>query len=368
MPYRLAAPLALLFLLTACVDPTPPEFQLEEPFYLAEGRILAGDNPSEVRLRASDFTESRLQLLPVPGAVVISQEAGGAEVTWTETEAGVYQPPAAFRARTGETWSFAIALPDGTQIASDPETIPAPVAVEEVTIRFNQESTFSSSLNRFIPRFELTLDYDDPADETNFYAYDYRYWEDIDVCISCERGILAGLRCVPNTINNARRYDYLCDTDECYRISAGGETRYGTDELSNGSAVRDFPLGAIPFEAYGGLLVEAQLLSITPEAHRYGRIIQDLTTGNTGLNAVTPAPLDGNVRNLDPAGRTVLGYLAAAAVATDRSWILRDFNTGTPLPFDNNIRLQPVPPPGQAPRFPCEIPGRTATRPAGWGE
>lgn len=365
--------LSLLLFLYGCLEPTRPEFQLEESFFLVEGRMLRGEGEGEIRIRQSDFREVQLQLLPINEAEVLAVEAGGASVRWELFgEEGSYRPPGDFMVSSGERWHFEITLPDGTMAVSDEELVPEPVPVNNLEIQFEQNSVFDDGLDRFIPRFELFIDFQDPADQENYYSYDYRYWEETFVCISCQNGRYSAVeqRCIPEPDRGSSfmfRYDYLCDSLDCFTLSNGNEPKYGTDEFFNGGSPTGFPIGGIPFQGYGGLLVEAFVYSISPEAFAYGKVIQDLTEGNSGLNATIPSALNGNVRNLDPAGRDVLGFIGVAAGNSTRAFITRSVDTGSPLPFDNSIRLEPIPPPGVPPRAPCDIPGkRTSQKPVGW--
>ena len=363
-------PLALL--LFSCLEPTRPNFQIEEGFYLVEGRILAGGQ-SEVRVRASDFREIALELSAVAEAEVTAVDGNGARVRWSVADPtrGSYRPPAGFIPTAGQRWHFEIALPDGTMIVSEPETVPEPVSALNLDVRFEQESTFDEGRNRFIPRFELYLDYDDPANQENYYAYDYTFWEQTAICITCVNGRYdaASGECITRDGNSTffRGFDYACDPPDCYTINPGAETKYGTDNFTNGGRVTGVPLGGITFEAYGGLLVEGQLISISKAAYEYGKVIQDLTEGNSGLNATIPAALNGNVSNLDPAGREVLGFIGAASFSGTRRYLERSADTGTPLRLPPPPRYEPIPPPGVPPRVPCDIPGRrTSVKPEGW--
>lgn len=355
--------------LPSCLDPTTPEFRINEAFYLAEGNILAGGSGSEIRLSESRFETADLTFEGIEGAEVRSIRSDGRSVSWqlTDAEKGKYIPPEDFVASPGERWSFDITLPDGTSIVSSPETIPMPVEVDVVNLLFKQNSIFDEGRNRFIPRFEIFIDYQDPAGEKNYYAYDFRYWEEVIVCISCPQGRYNGVECISDP-SVRPRYDYFCDTEECYSLTEGLATTYSTDELYDGNSVRGVPIGGITFEGFGGLLVEAELRSITEAAFDYGKVIQDLITGSSGLNPTIPAALNGNVRNVNPEGRTVLGYLGAAATGRSRAFILRNLDIGSPLRFDDRIFPEPVPPPGVPPRAPCNIPGRSSERPEGWQE
>lgn len=370
--FRSISRVAMLYTMVwlfGCIEPTRPSFQIEEGFFLVEGRILAGDAAGEIRIRESNFREINLQFEPVAEATVMAVESGGTTVQWIQGyEPGRYVPPAGTVVNVGEIWHFEITLPDGTEISSEAETISPPISVEALEIRFEQNSFFDDGLGRFVPRFELFLDFDDPSDQKNFYAYDYRYWEEVIICARCENGRWRNGECLPNqTTNFIRRYDYLCDTEECFTVKEGNETMYGTDDFFNGNSISGFPLGGIVFQAYGGMLVEGIVYSISEEAFDYGKVIQDLVDGNSGLNPTIPAALVGNVKNINPEGREVLGFISAASAGSAKAFLDRTTETGSPLPFDNNLRLEPIPPPGVPPRAPCEIPGiRSSTRPVGW--
>lgn len=374
MKIRYPLLLYILFLLpfTSCLEPTRPAFQIEDGFYLVEGRILAGAE-SEIRIRESNFREVALELTGIAEADVEAVENDGTRIAWTlvNPTIGNYRPPSEFIAVAGQRWHFEISLPDGTVIISDPETVPQPVAASNLDVRFVQQSTFDEGRGRFIPQFELYLDYDDPADQENYYAFDYTYWEKTAICITCINGRYDAFlgECVTRDGESPffRGFDYGCDPPDCFTINPGLQARYGNDEFTNGGNVTGVPLGGIEFQAYGGLLVEGQLLSISREAYAYGKVIQDLTEGNSGLNATIPSALNGNVRNVDPAGREVLGFVGAANFSSIRSYLERTNETGTPLQLDPPPRYEPIPPPGVPPRVECDVPGRrTSTKPIGW--
>jgi hypothetical protein len=358
--------LLLALPLVACLEPTRPAFQIEDSFYLVEGRILAGAE-SEIRIRESNFREVALKLEAIVEAEVVSVEAGGPRVEWELVDElkGSYHPPSDFLAFAGQRWHFEITLADGTLILSDPETIPEPVVANNLDVRFVQESTFDEGRNRFIPRFELYLDYDDPADQKNYYAFDYTYWEKTNVCISCENSIYRNGECLIQEGESPfyPGFDYSCEPFDCYTINPGLQPRYGNDEFTNGGNVTGVPLGGIEFQAYGGLLMEGQLISISREAYNYGKVIQDLSDGSSGLNATIPAALNGNVRNANPDGRDILGFIAAANFSSVRLYLERTLSTGAPLQLDPPPRFEG----GFPPRAPCDIPGvRTSVKPTGW--
>jgi hypothetical protein len=355
----------LLLCPLACILPTEPEFRLDDGFYLAEGTIFAGEETSEIRIRRSDFNDVQLALDPVLDARVLSVSAAGRSVNWQLIDSllGNYQPPENFRAEVGETWHFEIELPDGTRIISDQETIPPAVPLTGIEVQFVQNSVFDESRGRFIPLFEIFLDYDDPEGEDNFYQWRYYHWEEIDVCASCNNAIWRDGECIPQD-RFIFRYDYLCFPPLCYELTQGVEIRYGNDELSDGAQVRGLPVGAIEFDRFGLMMVFGELLSITREAQAYGKVIEDLVNANNGLNAPIPAPLNGNLRNVSNRGREALGYLGAASVSRVSELVERGPQTGNPLFFDPVIRLED--PDRGIPRAPCAGVNRSTSPPPGW--
>ncbi|MBB4079266.1 hypothetical protein GGR28_001886 [Lewinella aquimaris] len=364
----------LFLLLVGCTEPTEPRFQIEASFYLVEGKIADVEGSSEVNVRRSDFGSLQLEFESVPDADVVAVNGAGARVQWqlVDSVAGKYQPPADFAGRTGEAWFLEVNTADGTSIYSDPETVPPPVALTDFEIVFDQEASYDVGRERFIPAFKLLVDFQDPADRTDYYQWDYAYWEKIDVCASCYGGQVwreGSCREVGSGSRYVQRYDYYCDAlGGCYRQTVGNEFQYGQDEFFAGQAVVDRPIGQIEFIDYGGLLVEAVQYTITQEAYAYGKVISDLLTGSSGLNATIPATLDGNVRNADPEGVQVLGYVGTAGVSSMRRFITRSETTGTPLPADRQIRPEPSVGAFIPPRAYCSGDGKTPEKPRGWPE
>lgn len=348
-----------------CTEPVSPDFALGAPFYLAEGSVISGEGVSEIQIRQSNFRSVSLQFQPITDALVESMEADGQSVMWGlhDAETGRYRPPAGFRAEPGETWHFEIVFPDGTRARSTPETIPAPVPLDALTANFVQNSVYDTGLDRFIPRFELFVDYADPADVQNYYEWQVGVWEKINVCASCVQGIWRNGACIDVSDRFIFRYDYPCDPPDCYRYEVLKQVLVSDDAFSNGQSIRGFPVGGIPFDGYGGQLAVVRAVSLTPEAHTYATVISTLVNGQNSLNSTTPVALNGNIRNLNPGGNPVLGYLRGATIAETSVYYERTLATGFPLPFDPVLRLED--PLGRL-RAPCDGPNRRTEPPPGW--
>ena len=365
--------LLLSLLLTACIEPTTPDFQLEGPFYLVEGDIADRVGLSEVRVRQSNFRTVQLEFEDVAGATVVAEERAGSQVQWQASEAdpGRYLPPTDFRARAGEEWSLRVTFPDGTEAVSTPEVVPPQSQVQDVRLRFDQEGRFEEARGRFVPVFRVLLDSSDPAGEQNYYQWDYRYWELETVCATCIGGRYRDGVCIPDNVidRNKQDFDYLCEgEDGCYREVAGGRFLFASDQAFDGGQLMGNEIGNIVFTQFGGLLVEGIQYGLTADAFAYGRTVNNLVEGNSGLNATIPAALNGNLTNVDPTGPDVLGYVRAVSVASDRQYIFRDADTGEPVGRDRPINLEPIVGAFVPPMAPCTGSGRTPVRPAGWPE
>lgn len=364
-------PLFFLLCCSACLEPTPPTYELEEPFYLLEGEVVDRAGLSSVRVRRSDFRAVELQFNAVVDATVLAERGDGAQVEWTLTDpnTGTYQPPPEFSAAPGEEWSVRVALPDGTQFASRPETVPEPVPVDALRVVFEAEGEYDADRKRFVPQFKLLIDFTDPPGAENYYEWSYRFYEREFVCASCDCAFYDGKECVPLPCNGGSfRYDYFCESSEdgCFQVNGGSNLEYATDQVFSDGTVRDKAIGAVDFTDFGGILFEALQYGITREAYQYGKVITDIIDGSTGLNPTIPAALNGNIDNLNPNGITALGYVRAASVTGRNEYLLRGPELGEPIPSDRTIRPQPIDPPGVAPRAPCSGPGRTDVKPAGW--
>ena len=362
--------LVLAIISTGCIEPTEPEFQLGKPFYLVEGRIAAWAGGSQVTIRQSKFRDISLQFEDVTEATVVAVAGAGTQVQWLpETgEAGSYRPPAEFAAATGQTWFLRISFPDGTVAESAPETVPPPPQLDGLAVAFAQEGRFDEGRNRFLPVFRILVDATDDGSRADFYQWDFRYWERSRICKSCPFGVYRGGECIPATIPDGDRYDYLClDVDSCYQVTPGGGLDYASDIGFSGGSIRGREIGDIEFIKYGGLLVEAIQYGLTEEAYTYGKATADLVNGSGSLNPTIPAALTGNLRATSGTEFDVLGFVAAVSVATQRRYTERDPTTGQPsTSYDRSDRLEPSVGFFVPPRAPCAGEGRSPIKPVGW--
>lgn len=354
--------LLLGLLLQTCVEPVVPEYDYQTGFFIVEGTIVDRAGKSSVDIDRSEFKFGRYQLVPVTDASVISRDELDREVTWRSTETpGQYAPDSTFAARPGGSYQLVIATATGELIESTVETVPQVVPITGLRMSFNQEAYFSNDRERFVPAFELLVNFKDPEGEDNFYQYYYQTWSRTSVCATCYGGVYRNGRCMARL--GVDYYDYPCDR-VCWATQTGTQFKLHSDALSPGANFRGVPAATIDYVNSGGILAEVQQYAIGRRAHNYYGEVQTLTDGNTGLNAPLPAALYGNLTDRSDRATIVLGYVAAASLSTERLYWNRDTIPGRPLSIRPPVMYEPIFP--SPPTAPCAAPGFTPTRPTGW--
>lgn len=362
---RAFALLCVLMLLTACADPVKPAFRFEAGFLLIEGRITDTPGFSEVRVSRNEILFDTYTLAAVPGSIVSSVDNEGQEVIWESVpESNSYRAPEGWVAEAGKSYYIRVVTPQGEIVESLPEQVPSSVPLLNARVEFEQEAYFSTTRNRFVPAFRLLVGLEDPADEKNFYQFNYSTWQTIDVCATCERARWRDGVCIagPDT-RFVSRWDYLCDA-QCWVTAQGTGRNVLSDEFINGNRVDNIEAGRYDFDRPGGLLFVLEQYSITEAAYEFGEVLEDLAEGGGGLNAPLPAALVGNLTDISENKTSVLGFVGVAAVNTERVFVNRDTIDGESLPYDGSIILEPVNP--SPPVAPCEGGTRTRERPLGW--
>lgn len=363
---RFVPAFAVLFLLMTCTDAVAPTYQFEDGFLLVEGRIADTPGFSEVRISRNQVVFDNYVLFPVIGAQVSSVADDGSEVMWiaSDEEEGVYSAPENFVAEAGKSYFLRATTPEGELIESSPEPVPTSVPMDDVRVKFDQEAYFSEGRDRFVPAFDLLVAVEDPADEENYYQYNFSYFEEIFVCASCVRARWRNGECIegPDT-RFVTRWDYFCDA-RCWISTQAAGRNVMSDAFGNGRRIENILGGRLDYERPGGVLFVLNQFNTSLASFEFNSVIESLTEGTGGLNAPLPSALVGNLKDISGNETGVLGFIGVAAVDTERIYMLRDTVNGQSLPYDGEIRLEPVMP--EPPKAPCVGGSRSYNRPADW--
>jgi hypothetical protein len=323
-------------ILSSCVESFDVDINTSKGYLLIDGTItdlveqqyisIARTNP-DVSYTSSEFTSlinpPRKSSIPLTGAVIKLTVNNSQSITLSELEPGTYILPNDFKGIVGNSYKLSILTKDGKKYESSDEKMLPVAPVKRVTETFNAKGIRKLSIyGENTPTNDLYVDFDDPVNEKNFYRWRWYDYETIKFCETCLRGRYyqvqtdKGLRGVCLQDNNLRPneiYDYQCQ-DVCWDIFPSSDIIIFSDVYTNGQPQNNKLVAQVPLYQTNPCLVNIQQMSISANAYRYYKLIQDQSV-NTGTLADTPpAPIRSNVYNVNDQTELVLGYFTASSV------------------------------------------------------
>jgi len=355
----------------SCTEPVTPEFEFKENLIFIDAWASTSPGASFVIINNSIIEFGVYGVQFVSGATVsfINVE-NGSEVFLIEAGES-YIAPADFVVASGEQWKLKVSLMNGNVYESTSELVLQPVPIGDMQVNYDPELAFGVSENRFLPGHKISVSFDDPMDQENYYYWSYRSLENLQLCAKCVDGVLRDGGCIPFDIGFLDPYfDYTCEVD-CWRIRFPESIAIFSDEFSDGKAVSNFSVGNSLLYTKENMVIELQQFSLTPAAYQYFKILKDIVDNNSGLNAPPPAALIGNLSNPNNPDEFVFGRFTAAATSVKSLFVERSNIEENPLDLRDPLIFEPTlnspyPPPATV-TAPClESKFRTANRPSGW--
>jgi Domain of unknown function (DUF4249) len=322
----------------SCIDPVVNKtYEFNSNLVKIDG-ILNDQDPFFVTVVQSRSTQGTEFSQPIRGATVelltsdtFANTNSNINIPLREsvTVQGRYEAPATFRGRVGITYRLRIRFTDGRVYESSFEKIVAAPPIQKVYADFNQEGIKDIDGNPRISTMDVSIDFQDNAQETNYYQWRTFLYERQRVCASCVNGFWnerlndceadRGTPTPPNIIR-----DYPCDRP-CWEVFMDTKLNLFSDALTNGALVSKKPLRQIPFLVENaGALLQIQQISISPAVYKYLNIIRQQSESTGNITDVAPAPPVGNIRNINNSAEPVLGYFAAVNITKATIWIERN--------------------------------------------
>ncbi|TAG49137.1 MAG: DUF4249 domain-containing protein, partial [Runella slithyformis] len=294
--------------------------------------ILTDQDPFFVTVVQSRSTQGTEFSQPIRGATAELLLSDNSRVVLRESglTQGRYEAPATFRGRVGLAYRLRIRFTDGRTYESSLEKIAAAPPIQKVNADFNQEGIKSIAGNSLVSTMDVSVDFQDNAQETNYYQWRTFLYERQRVCGSCVNGdwnvaindcngYRTGGVITPIIIN-----DYSCDRP-CWQVFFDTKLNIFSDVLVNGGLISKKPIRQIPFYVENaGALLQIQQISISPAVYRHLNIIRQQSESTGSITDVAPAPPVGNIRNVNNAEEAVLGYFAASSISKTTIWIERN--------------------------------------------
>ncbi len=370
MPFRTLTLLSFLMMIAAslpgCIDQVDAEYDYQSDIVFIDAYALTEPGTSTVTISRSSWEFRTYSVKFIPNATVALENINtGLTVYFSADPSGVYVCPADFAVTEGEVWKLYIELEDGRKFESKPETVIGAIAIDDISAEYSPEVTFDEAREEFVPGHRISVNWQDPAGEKNYYLWKYKTYQPLFVCKTCERGIYRNGECQSTNSNyGPAYYNYLCDPS-CWYIKFEEEPVIFEDRLSDGAMIKNHEIVILPFYRRPDILIEVQQLSVNESAYNYFKIIYDQVSASGGLNAPPAAPLLGNLFNPDDPSEIVLGQFTTAGVSAKSIFIDRSNIPESPIRPDDPIVLETcVPCPTT---YPCEESlTRTAIEPEGW--
>lgn len=347
MNYRLSFLLTLLITgIIACVEPYSVNFESAKEYIVVDGVITDLDEPQFITLsktnpeatnESSEFTQTiwtkGLSTLPLEKATAKIIVNGSQTLNLTEVEPGIYQLPANFKGKVGDAYELEFLTENGKHYKSSSEIMPPVSAVKRAYDVFNPKGIprLSEYYGEFTPSNDIYLDFDDPAGEKNFYRWQWTLWELQKTCTTCNQGKyylfdaengVDGDCFKDLTLKYNNIYDYTCE-DLCWDIFYSKDITIFSDIYTNGQGQKDKLVAQIPLLQSNPCLVSLQQNSLTPNAYRFLKLIQDQANNSGTLADTPPAPIQGNVTNQKDKNELIIGFFTASSVSEYRTMLWR---------------------------------------------
>lgn len=334
----------------ACVDNYNVDINTSKGYLLVDGIITDLDEPQFITIAktpedaqyvSSEFTSTIIakqkNATPVTKAHVKLLVNGSQVVQLTETDPGTYQLPLSFKAKVGDTYQLNIYTIEGKNYESSIEKMLPVPQIKNVYEEFNAKGIkkFAASEER-IATNDFYADFDDTPTTKNFYRWRWVQYEIQKICETCKQGkyyiyeTAAGETgdCFKDlTLNYNNIFDYTCG-ELCWDIFYSSAINIFSDIYTDGQQQKGKLVAQIPLNQSNACLVSIQQMSLTANAYRYLKLIQDQSVNVGTLADTPPAPIKSNVINIANTNELVLGYFSVSSVAEVRYMLSRKNTTG----------------------------------------
>lgn len=292
---------------SGCIEPFI--FTPKEPVELlvVDGRIDQSTGPYELRLsRTSTFGTPPA---PVVDAQITIYDDLGQQEMYDLIGAGIYQSCGdAVRGEPGRSYYIEIKL-DGQTYQSQPQTMPSLIRADSIYFETEVETVVSDqggvTEDRLINVYVST-----PAKQPNQDVY-FRWLSDVNYSVFEPD-------CGPLHI---RKSCYITDTTNTQDIKLFSSENTETDQLSRYLVATDDtrPQYAFSIRYY----VNVYQISTTQQAYQYWEDIKTIANQEGTIFDPPPAPIPGNMYNVNDQDETVLGFFETTAIDTVRTFLQR---------------------------------------------
>jgi Domain of unknown function (DUF4249) len=287
--------------LTSCLDPYPLSIGQETEKLVIESLLTNDKTTPFVRLSfTTQFGTLEGGATPVRGAYVEVKDGDGNVMVYrgAPNVPGFYEPADKnFRGVPGKSYTMTIKLTNGKTYMSTTEPMAKLVEVTNIYAEFKQPSADGKFLNT---GYQIYIDIKDTKSVENYYR-----WTAWGVHKRKSKGVPVGFgggRCC----------------DQCWVRLDNTAIQILSDVGVDGGLLLKRPVYFSPFYYYGKHYAEVKQYNISRGAYQFWKRYQEQTSRTGTIFDPLPAPISGNVVNVDDAKDIALGYFEVASVSINR--------------------------------------------------
>lgn len=296
----------LIFLLPGCISSYNLEHDTNEYLLVVDGKITQKDTRHELILRRSTSTGST-DYNPVPDARVTLYDDEGNHENYFPVDNGKYVLEGNVLDRVhGKSYYLEIILPDESIYRSLPQKMPDVMKPDKLYFQLEEMEELNNLENTVIWRY-LNLYINTPIFKN---GNDFHFIWRVDHAYS-----FAELFCNP-----------LKPPAVCYitrKLQSDDIKLFSSEELSGGK-LEHFRVGSIQvfpnWEFFEKHFFNVAQHSITREAYDYWNTVKQVAQSTGSIFDTPPAPIQGNMYNINDPEDRVLGFFEVSAVDTIRTY------------------------------------------------
>ncbi|WPP48438.1 DUF4249 domain-containing protein [Catalinimonas niigatensis] len=298
-----------LMLLSTCVERLELDESLSgEPLLVVDGIITNANEPYVVKLAYTSSSLQTYEANPLSDAQVYITDQEENRTDLTEVDAGEYETdPNFFQGNSGKSYRLHIIAPNGRTYASLPETMPDVPSIDNIYFELDSRP-YESSIGTILDEWGLQFYLNTGSGENKNAYYRWSWTETYEFTAPLVR---------PGQFN----------IPTCYQ--SGTQTRYLNIASTQGLSRDRIERRKINFVQKSGrklqrrysLLVKQYGLS--ERAYNFWENVQEQQENSGSVFAPPPAPIPGNVYNVNDDTEPVLGYFQASSVTEKRVFVSR---------------------------------------------
>jgi Domain of unknown function (DUF4249) len=297
------------FLLNSCLDEYKVALNQKTEQLVVEALITDEPSIPQIKLSLTEQFGTANSYKPVRGAFVQITDNEGKTILFqaVPTLLGIYRSnDLNFRGIVGKSYKLTIKLTDGRTYESTVEPMLSPVFISKLSASFVNPG-IEGKYGQI--GYQVYADVEDPKNIENYYRW--TAW-------GVYKRKSAGVPCNFNSICN----------DLCWVKEENFAANLFSDNGTDGNLLRKRPVFLSPFYYYGKHYIEVKQHTISRRAYQFWERFQQQNQRSGSIFDPIPAPVVGNVSNVNNSADIALGFFEVASISKKRIEIPGDTLVG----------------------------------------